>query len=234
MNHKQLFCLTYAGGTASFFDVIEEDLNKLEIIKLEYSGHGERRKESLYSDFDELADDLYNIIKAKYAGYEYGLFGYSMGSISLTEVLKRIELRGEIPLPIHVFIAAHEPFTKEEPLNLTSKELDEWVKRRTLKFGGVPEELIENNAFWRVYLPLYKADYMIIAKYKFERLDYATNVPTTVFYSPTDTSLKDMEKWKKYYQGICEFFKFDGSHFFIQQHHEEIARIISYGMDVKL
>ena len=48
----KLFCFTYAGGTASFYEQIEDLLPKsIEVIKLEYAGHGTRRKESFYHDF---------------------------------------------------------------------------------------------------------------------------------------------------------------------------------------
>ncbi len=56
----QLFCFSYAGGSASFFDVIEKDLAPIEMVKLEYSGHGTRRKDPFYKAFDELVEDMYN------------------------------------------------------------------------------------------------------------------------------------------------------------------------------
>ena len=37
-NSKQIFCFTYAGGNASFFDEIEQDLPELDFVKCEYSG----------------------------------------------------------------------------------------------------------------------------------------------------------------------------------------------------
>ena len=139
---NKLFCFSYAGGNAAFFNGIEKDLQDLDVIKLEYAGHGTRYKEKLYQNFDELADDMYNLLKQKYNGSEYYLFGYSMGTISLVEVLKRIKKKKEISLPSHVFIAAHEPKTKAELSGFTPDELDEWVKQRTIRFGGVPEKLI--------------------------------------------------------------------------------------------
>ena len=63
MNKPQLFCFTYAGGNASFFDGIERDLPEYELVKLEYSGHGTRHKEPYYQNFDELTDDIYVRVK---------------------------------------------------------------------------------------------------------------------------------------------------------------------------
>lgn len=232
-NKPQIFCFTYAGGNASFFDVIEKDLDGLDVVKLEYAGHGTRHKEELYRDFDELADDVFRELKSRYAGGDYGLFGYSMGSIALVEVLKRILIVSDMKKPSGVFLAAHEPHTKSELLNFSDEELDEWVKERTIKFGGVPEKLLHNRTFWRMYLPLYRADYTLIGKYRFEKLDLKTEIPATVFYSETDTPLADMVLWKNYFTKDCEYHRFDGTHFFIQGHHYEIAEIIRERLGVR-
>lgn len=231
MKNKQLFCLTYAGGNANFFDDIEKDLPKYDVVKLEYSGHGSRYKESFYENFDELADDMYSIIAGTYSGDEYALFGYSMGSISLVEVLRRILATDRLPDPSYVFLAAHEPHTKAELADFSSGELDEYVKDRTIKFGAVPEVLISNKAFWRMYLPLYRCDYSLIGRYKFENLDLKTAVPATIFYSDTDTPTEDMMQWKKFFVGDCDYYRYTGNHFFIQEHHKEMAEIIRNKLD---
>lgn len=220
----QLFCFTYAGGNKSFFDVIEKDLDGIDVVKLEYAGHGARHKEPFYNNFDELADDMFHEVKARASG-EYALFGYSMGSISAVEVLKRIIGSG-MPEPSHIFLSAHEPHTKSELLGFTPNELDEWVKQRTLQFGDVPERLVNSKVFWRLYLPVYRADYLIIGKYKFEKLDLSTAIPAAIFYSETDTPIQDMKKWENYFKGSVAYCPYEGNHFFIKQHHKEMAQEI--------
>ena len=229
MSKPQLLCFTYAGGTKDFFKVIEPDLSSIDLVTFDYAGHGERRKEEYYKDFDELADDMFSVVKNRLYS-DYALFGYSMGSITLVEVLKRI-LASELPQPKCIFLAAHEPHTKSELLGFTNDELDEWVKNRTFRFGAVPEKLVNNAAFWRVYLPMYRADYTIIGKYEFEKLDLKSDIPATIFYSETDTPRTDMEQWQRFFP--CEFYQFPGTHFFIQQHHEKMGRIIRSKMGVQ-
>ena len=226
MNKPQLFCFTYAGGNASFFDGIEKDLPEFELVKLEYSGHGNRHKEPFYQNFDELADDMFIQIEQRYSGEDYALFGYSMGTIALTEVLRRIVADPAKKAPSHVFLAAHEPHSKAELVGFTDDEMDEWVKDRTIKFGAVPEKLLNNKSFWRIYLPIYRADYSIIGKYNFEDLSLQTTIPATIFYSETDTPRSEMELWNKYFSDDCEFFQYNGTHFFIQNHHAEMADVI--------
>lgn len=230
MTRPQLFCFTCAGGNASFFDPIEKDLPGFELVKLEYAGHGTRHKEPCYQDFGELSEDVCRRLKEAYSGGDYALFGYSMGTITLVEVLKRILDGSGMQAPAHVFLAAHEPHSKMELSGFTAEESDEWVKARTIKFGAVPEKLKNNKSFWRMYLPLYRADYSIIGTYKFEDLALHTDIPATVFYSETDTPRVEMERWRKYFTGECAYYEFSGNHFFIQEHHHEMARLMELRM----
>lgn len=115
------------------------------MVKLEYAGHGTRHKEAFYSDFAELSQDMYTLIKDNYIeDNPYALMGYSMGSISVMETLNHIITKKEISLPKHIFLAAHEPYTKSELEEFGEGEMDECVKERTIRFGGIPKQL-ENN-----------------------------------------------------------------------------------------
>lgn len=226
MSKPQLFCFPCAGGSAAFFDPIEKDLSGFELVKLEYAGHGARHKEPCYQDFDELSEDVYRRFKERYSGGDYALFGYSMGTIALVEILRRILDDSGMRPPLHAFLAAHEPHSKAELSDFTAGELDEWVKNRTIRFGAVPEKLQNNKSFWRMYLPLYRADYSAIGTYRFEDLTLRTAVPATIFYSETDTPRKEMEQWGNYFTGACAYYEFPGNHFFIQEHHNAMARIM--------
>lgn len=220
----QLFCFTYAGGTTDFFDLIEKEMPGIKLEKLEYPGHGKKHKEEFAPSIEQIADELTPEIIGRVSG-DYALFGYSMGSICAVEVLNRIVKTG-FKLPRHVFVAAHEPHTKSELIGFSPDELDEWVKERTIQFGDIPEKLQNNSVFWRMYLPVYRADYTAIGNYDFEALSLETEIPATVFYSESDTPLKDMKEWKKYFKGSLDFIRFDGNHFFIREHYKEMANDI--------
>lgn len=224
-----LYTMNYAGGTKEFFTPLEKELSEHIILhKIEYAGHGERKKEKFYSSFAELAEDMYIQIRKDCAkGVAYALFGYSMGSISVIETLKLIIERDEIQRPQHIFLAAHEPCTRKELLGFSENELDEWIKERTISFEGIPTKLINNKTFWRVYLPVYKADYSLISSYCFEKLDLCTSIPLTVFYSETDTPLEKMKLWNYYFKGDTEYLEYKGTHFFLKQFYTEIADIIN-------
>lgn len=224
----KLFCLTYAGGTAAFYDDLEKNIGfiapEINLIKIEYAGHGDRRKEPFYESFNQLADDVLEIIKNELKMETYALMGYSMGSISVAVILQRMINEG-CRLPSNIFLAAHEPKTKKELQGFSQSEMDEYVKDRTIRFGGVPEVLLNNKAFWRVYLPLYRNDYGMIGKFDFDSLDFYSAIPTTVFFSETDTPYIEISEWNRFFKN-CEYKQFEGTHFFINNWCKEIAEII--------
>lgn len=224
----KLICLTYAGGNASFYDKLASEMShNIEICSLEYAGHGTRHKEPFYNAFSELAEDMYLELSRIIAKQEsYALMGYSMGSISVVELLKLILERKEFLNPKHIFLAAHEPFTKSELRSYSGNEIDQYVKERTIRFGGISEKLINNESFWRVYLPIYRADYSLIAKYDFDSLKLQTSIPLTVFYSEEDTPYKDMMSWNDFFVGKTDYIEYSGTHFFINEHYQEMAQEI--------
>lgn len=229
----QLFCFTFAGGTAAFFDRPEEALApQIEVVKLEYPGHGTRRRVKPLDTFQELSADLYGQILEEYSGGEYALFGYSMGCVAALEVLRRLIEKGELPAPKYIFLASHQPRLVVDLRDCSSENIDDAVKARTVRFGGVPEQLKDSEVFWRTYLPLFKADYLMICRYDFEKLRFTSDIPALLLYSPEDIPKVEMEQWKRYFTGDCELVEYSGGHFFINEHCEEMAALIKERLGV--
>ena len=223
----RLFCFPFIGGSGSFFSGLEPYLEPdIELVKLEYAGHMTRRHEPFYRDFDELAADMYGQIKGQAGGEPYALFGYSMGAIAAGEVTKLILVKGEISPPVHVFLASHGPRPILDRPENDEQDTDETVKRWTVRFGGLPEKLINSATFWRIYLPIYRADYALLMRYDYGRLDYETRIPATVLFSPADIPRENVEKWRRIFTGECRVLEFDGGHFFLREHEREAADVI--------
>lgn len=224
----QLFCFNYAGGTAAFYDQLGRELSpSMEVIALEYSGHGSRHKENLYNDLNELAEDLYVQMKKVYSqGEIYALMGYSMGCISILQIYKKIMEKQELPKPIYIFLAAYQPYTRKEFLTYKDPSSENLVRKRILEFGGVPERLLNNKTFWRSYLPIYRSDFYLIGTYDFETEKPQIDVPTTLFYSELDSPYEEVIGWKKYLTADVDFIRYEGDHFFIKEHYQEMAAVI--------
>ena len=88
MKDIQLFCIPYAGGNASFFNNLKKYLeDSVEVYNLEYSGHGIRRREAFYHDFEELLIEVKEQIEThRKKDVPYAILGYSMGSLAAYEL----------------------------------------------------------------------------------------------------------------------------------------------------
>lgn len=225
-----LFCFPFAGGTMDFYNDIEIALgNRVKVVKLEYAGHGTRMKEPLYSNFEDVTNDLYPQIERtlyEFPKMEYSMLGYSMGSIAVFDMLLKMKEKRLQRKPWRVFLSAHEPQPVSSLRSVPLEKIDDWVKKRTIEFGGLDRKLIENDIFWRVYLPIFRSDYLMIANYEFDSLKFNTVIPATIFYSEEDTPYSEMKEWKKYFVADCEFVKYCGPHFFIENYYEDMSNVI--------
>ena len=64
----KLFCFPHAGGSSSIYlkwNNVIENTSKMEIIPLEYKGHGYRMDEDFYNDFDEMVGDMLKCVSDK-------------------------------------------------------------------------------------------------------------------------------------------------------------------------
>lgn len=227
--NKRIFGLPYAGGTADFYNKLKEmlELQDIELVPLEYAGHGTRYKEIPYNSISEMAEDMANmILQVISEDEEFYLFGYSMGTIVTIEIIKYLMVQKR-KLPTGVVLAAHEPKTKKELADWNLDMPDELIKDRVIGFGGVPKHLVNNNVFWRVYLPIYKNDFMLIGKYNFDNICLSTDIPALVLFSEDDTPFSEIVNWNNYFVGNNRYQEYEGDHFFIDNYTMEVAKLIS-------
>lgn len=224
----KLFCLTYAGGSAKFFQGFSDKLpENISCYSLEYAGHNTRRSEPLYKTFDEMVVDVSKLINAKIEKNDViGIFGYSMGSLVSYEMVARGLLK---VMPAWLFVAAHNAPSVSSVKEKYSVLPDEKFVRRLSIFGGLGSGFIENKRFWPIYLPLIKNDYRLLEEYDFDKKIITLGMKMCVFYSEKDTSSAEVEEWKKVSDDI-EFYKFSGNHFFLKKYEDKIAKIISSKM----
>ncbi|MEK7017057.1 thioesterase II family protein [Bacillus sp. FSL R9-9410] len=91
MEKIKLFCLPYAGGSASMYYQLKGYMHKIvDVIPIEYSGHGERISENYYASFKNMVDDIASKIIDYLDDDQFSILGYSMGSLVAFEVYYEI------------------------------------------------------------------------------------------------------------------------------------------------
>ncbi len=228
MGKTKVFALPNAGGTGKLFQQLKSVLlqNGIELFDLDYAHHGVRGKDPRYSSFSEMADDMAErILSETGEGEEIVLFGYSMGALVSYDILSRCWKDDPAVKIKHFFLAAHEPphieFTGAKFADCDEQEFIDGM----CKMGGLDERLLHNPRFLKIYMDLIRDDYRLINDYKWNGEKATIAFPTTVFYSEEDTPHKNILQWRDYVKDESGFqtFAFDGGHFFIKSHVEEIA-----------
>lgn len=223
----KLLCFPYAGGTANFYKTLEDRLKPfgIEVISMEYSGHGRRTKEPLYAHFEDLVNEALEFIDEMVNQSEsYGLLGYSMGSIVLSEVIRKIEINNFTKKPIIAFVLAHGPKIKEE-IDWESAS-DDTIKQHIIEFDGVSNKLLNNVVYWRIYTPIYRNDFRILSEIETEKDAFISYIPTVFLYSADDDLCSNIQEWKKYFIGKTEYIVLSGGHFFINNNYDAVTDII--------
>ena len=228
MRPTQLFCLPYAGGSPEFFDGLKQFLDEnISLTAMEYAGHGKRLKEPAYADFRELAQDMASRIREqRVPDTDLVLFGYSMGTIGVYEMLAE-NLLGE--QPVHVFLASHEApdghWDSKRYLDMSDEEFLDAMKQFG-GFDGVDAKMLRNRFFRRMYFNPIREDYRLLGNYP---ANHRASFPmdTTMFYAPSDIPAALVRGWDSFFEGDSEYVELGTNHFFLKDCAEETAAVIN-------
>lgn len=225
--HKkiQLIILGYAGNEASNFNILQPYLGANVICSaIEYKGRGSRRKEDFYCSCDEMVKDIAEQVeKNRLPEYPYAILGYSMGAQNVYELFAQ-KLLGE--LPVHVFVAAHEPpdvacMAKQFRIE-DNKEFIDHVK----VYGGLDERLLADPRFAGIYIPRMKADFKLLQEYCFAGKYHNFPADLTVLYCEKDTPFSLIRGWERFAVKEPAFYELGHSHFFFRTNTEEFCGIL--------
>lgn len=234
MKKTQLFCIPYAGGKADMFEQLSGCLGEnIEVIALEYSGHGLRAKSEFYRTFDEMVSDVATMINEKIDNEkEVALFGYSMGSVVAFELLQKNLLSKK---PCYLFIASHEApgehWESMEYCRLDDKDFADML----MNFGGfdkIDDRMLTNRFFRKMIFDPIRADYNLIGNYALTA-DALVDIPVTMFYSDKDVPKASAEKWQNRFSQPVEFLMMGDNHFFIRELYGEVAQVIKEKLETK-
>lgn len=229
MNGIKLFCLPYAGGSATVYSRWDKLLDtSIKLCPFELAGRASRYKESYYSCIKEAVADIVREIADECHDSEYALWGHSMGSILAYESICLLQEKYLKP-PVHVFFSGRYPpgIKREErkPHILSEGELE----KETLKYGGTPDKLIRAKGLLKLAQQTLRADCKLLDTYEPCVLKKKFDFDVSVLAGKDDILAEpaDMKKWKSYCGKQCYFYYFEGGHYYLHTHAEEITRIIN-------
>jgi surfactin synthase thioesterase subunit len=225
MEKANLICFPYAGGSKfSYNKFAEVAPGNLTLIPIELPGRGARFDERLIYNADELVDKLFHQIKS-YLFDPYAIYGHSMGSLIGYLITKRI-IKENLPQPLHLFFSgakAPHMLQYEPAAHLFEKEE---LIASLRKMGGIPERILKNDNLMRILEPIVRADFRVINTYVHKDTE-AMDIPISVIIgSEEGISLEQSQLWQKETIIEIKVDEFQGDHFFIFHHAEQLMALI--------
>ncbi len=209
----RLICTPQAGAGAGAFSNWRRHLPEgVELAPVELPGRGTREKEPLPADVEELADALFEGLRAELT-MPYLLFGHSLGGLLAYEVARRIEARG-LPAPLAVLISgARAP---QVPSLRTMSDVDDdrllgWIADN----GGLPRELLSYPSFVAEILRAIRTDLRYAEQYLLPDPP-ALSSPLHVFGGLDDeiTPPEQLPRWERVAGGEFSVTMLPGGHAF--------------------
>lgn len=226
MKKVKLFCIPYAGGSATVYKRIFKSISEsIEIRLLELPGRGIRFSEPLLYDMNETVDDLFSKNRNEFMKGSYALFGYSMGSWIAYELMQKIK-QERILSPIHAFLSAQQAPSIEKTENLHILPRNEFIDA-VADLKGIPEEVLDNKELLDIFIPILYSDYQLVEKYHYTEGRGKLDCSFTILEGTRDTfNRNNIECWAKETDGECVFHYYDGGHFFINKFEKEISGVV--------
>jgi surfactin synthase thioesterase subunit len=221
-----LFCIPFSGGNAYSYSGFKQYLPKnISLCNLELPGRGKRISEPLLHNIEEMTVDLFRQIENK-IDKDYVIFGHSLGGLLGLTLCRYIIKKGLNP-PLALFLSGQTAPALIKPDTRHSLPDDQFITMLR-EMEGTPEELLTDNSFLHFFLPVIKADFESIAKYKHTPFAPPLQVPIFILLG-SEENITDEEAsgWQLETDKIISFHRFKGGHFFIYNQMESICGLIT-------
>ncbi|MBL4705921.1 MAG: thioesterase [Flavobacteriales bacterium] len=231
MSKVKLFCLPYAGGSATIYNNWTRFLGPgVELIPIELAGRGRRSGDPLYQDVPEAVDDIYaKVVNQILDGQPYAFFGHSMGAMLAYEVIQKIK-RNHLPEPIHAFFSGRgAPHLKSNREKMYHELNNDDFKKEIMNLGGTPKEFFDYPELLDYLLPILKNDFKISETNVLNEKITPLNCEITAFIGKEEDQIQpeNAQGWMHHTSKLCSIYFFNGGHFFINDQYEKMTDIIS-------
>ena len=230
MTRTKLFCIPYAGGSASIYNKWTQFLDPtIELIPVELAGRGRRIHERLYKDVAEATNDAFSIVKEKTGQSPYALFGHSLGGMIAFELAVKIR-ECHFPRPVHMFFSGKRaPHLKKEDDKKYHLMNDEDFKRELISLGGTPSGVFDHPELFEMFLPIIRNDFRLAASAPHSDIITPFDEDITVFIGKDDDLTPEQgDGWEKHTRCLCNIHHFEGGHFFLHKETECIVNTINH------
>ncbi|MCX4093135.1 thioesterase II family protein [Nocardia sp. alder85J] len=222
-----LLILPHAGAGASAYRVLAKRLAaEFDVVIFQYPGRQDRAKEPVVETLPELAAGAFAAFRDSphQRGLPLTVFGHSMGALVAFELVRLAESAG---LPVRLLVASSSASpgrTEEQPSHPTE---DDALIDRLLSLNGTDAEVMASREVMRMALPVLKADYAAVDRY---RCAAGTTVAAPVLAVRGDADVfvtpADAQDWGAHTRGEFRLSEFGGGHFYIDDHIDGLVDLL--------
>ncbi|EMY6536364.1 thioesterase [Salmonella enterica] len=223
----QLFCFPYAGASASIFKSWQSFLpSHIEVVGIQYPGHGSRISEKPYSSSNDIVNEMLNNI-FNFQKKPFALFGHSMGAMIAFDLAKRI-VTSLKQKPIHLFISGLAPPQLRKINNFNKTRTNNELINLMEQLGGTHSEILSNKELMGLILPALRSDFQIADNWFVEDV-FDLSIPLTILGGDADNEVPEesLTYWSAYTTKKTTIKIYSGDHFFINTNKYQILNDIS-------
>ncbi|BBZ43274.1 thioesterase II family protein [Mycobacterium parmense] len=223
-----LLVFPHAGAGASAYREFSKVLSKkFRVLVFQYPGRQDRAGEPLLGTLPDIAAGAF----AEFAASEHNrgvplvVFGHSMGAMVAFEFVRIAEARrvGVRQLNVSATVApCHAAGKPSHPTDDDDELLD-----HLLRLEGTDTNVMANRELMKLTLPVVRADFKAFDAYSCGE-DVKVAAPIHAMGGDQDpyVTLGDLYAWGKH-TGAVTVTMFDGGHFYLNQHVEAIADLLT-------
>jgi surfactin synthase thioesterase subunit len=213
----RLLCMAGGGAFASEFQHWPAVLNgAADVLAVVLPGRERRICEPGIGSMPELVDALVDEVDP-WLDEQLSLFGHSLGALVMFELACRLRDRFS---PVHLFVSAQRGPTLLPPPYLPSSSTDEDILNHIRALDGAPEDVRNNRAFMRSFLPGMRADIAIRESYRHDAPTPLT-CPITSYVGDHDSlagTPEEAKAWQLETTGPFDTVMVPGRHLFLRTH----------------
>ena len=223
----RLFCLPYAGGSASMFYTWSTRLPaEVEVCAVQLPGRERRLNESPFTCLPPLVQALASALQP-YLDVPFAIFGHSTGAIVSFELIRQLR-REKAPAPQYLFVSARRapqlPATEPPIHQLPDAAFIEKLRR----YQGTPEAILRDEKIMEIVMPTLRADLALNETYVYNS-EPPIDCPISAFGGLQDreVSRDDLSLWRDQTTSHFTLQMFPGNHFFLHSEVEALLSVIS-------
>ncbi|NZD57198.1 thioesterase [Sphaerotilus montanus] len=217
----RLFCLPYAGGSASIYRTWRAGLPAdVELCPIQLPGREGRFAEPSMDDPDVLLTELHTAIRP-WLDCPFVLMGYSMGGLIAHALACRLQSSGG-PTPERLVVAAcgsPDHPARIDPDRMDHAEFTAYVR----SLGGTPDAVFEHAELLDMLLPMLRADFRLVRRLREAATAWPgwprLRCPITALAAQDDehATPQQVARWADFTQGLLHCTSIPGGHFSLWQ-----------------